>query len=73
MKRNVFKTIAAVVLAGFAAASFASPDAQLELQPKRLEFGWFKRPVEATSYQTPASSSGVVRQDYRYLTDYSPN
>ncbi len=72
MKRYLSKTIAAVVLAGFAATSFAN-EAQPELQPKRLEFGWFKQPVDATSFQTLTSSSGAVRQDYRFLTDYSPN
>ena len=72
MKRNVLKTLAAAVLFGLASTSFAY-DSEPELQPKRLEFGWFKRPVDATSYVTPSSSANAVHQDYRFLTDYSPN
>jgi hypothetical protein len=72
MKRTVLKTLAAAVLVGLASTSFAY-DSEPELQPKRLEFGWFKRPVDTTSYVAPSSSADAVRQDYRFLTDYSPN
>ncbi|MFM9887333.1 MAG: hypothetical protein ACKVQT_30265 [Burkholderiales bacterium] len=72
MKRNVLSVTAVAVLLGIASTGFAS-DADLELQPKRLEFGWFKRPVDTTSYVMPSSITYAGGQDYRFLTDYSPN
>lgn len=71
MKRTVLKTLAAAVLFGLASTSFAS-DSEPELQPKRLEFGWFKRPIDTTSFVTPSVSANTARQDFRFLTDYSP-
>ncbi len=71
MQRNIVKVIAAAALAAFAATSFAN-EAQPELQPKPLEFGWFKRPVDTTSYVS-SSNADTKRQEYRFLTDYSPN
>ncbi len=72
MKRNVLSVAAVAVLLGVASTAFAD-EAQPELQPKPLELGWFKRPVDATSYVTPLSSTYAGRHDYRFLTDYSPN
>jgi hypothetical protein len=73
MQRTVINTLAAAILAGLAATSFAAADAELELQPKRSGFGWFKQPIDATSYVTQSPSADTTRQDYRFLTDYSPN
>ncbi|MFN0300405.1 MAG: hypothetical protein ACKVQU_08625 [Burkholderiales bacterium] len=72
MKRNVLSIAAVAVLLGVASIGFAD-EAQPELQPKRLEFGWFKQPVDTTSYVTSSTSAYAGRQDYRFLTDYSPN
>ena len=73
MKRKIIGALASVVVFGFASTGFAN-EAQPELQPIPLEFGWFKRPVESTnaaSHVAPtATQSG---NDYRFLTDYSPN
>ena len=72
MKRNVMSVAAVAVLFGVASTGFAN-DAEPELQPKRLEFGWFKRLVDTTSYVTSSASAHAGRQDYRFLTNYSPN
>ena len=73
MKRKIIAALASVVVFGFASAGFAN-EAQPELQPIPLEFGWFKRPVEATNAATNVSpSSTQAGNAYRFLTDYSPN
>ena len=72
MKRNVLSVAAVAVLLGVASTAFAD-EAQLELQPKPLELGWFKRPVDTTSYVASSMSTDAGRQGYRFLTDYSPN
>ncbi len=72
MKRNIMSVAVVAVLFGVASTGFAN-DAEPELQPKRLEFGWFKRPVDTTSYVTSSTSAYAGRQHYRFLTDYSPN
>lgn len=71
MQRNIVKVIAVAALAAFSATSFAD-EAQPELQPKRLEFSWFKQPVDTTSYVSFSSSVDTKRQDFRFITDYSP-
>ena len=71
MKRNTL--VALAVVCGFASSGFAN-EAQPELQPIPLEFGWFKRPVESTNAATNvAPTSTQAGNDYRFLTDYSPN
>ncbi len=72
MKRNALNVLLSVAVLGFASGSFAN-EAQPELQPKRVEFGSFKFPVEATSYVALARSADAKQQDYGFLTDYSPN
>jgi hypothetical protein len=72
MKRNVLSVAAVAVLLGVASTGFAD-EAEPALQPKPLELGWFKRPVDTTSYVISSTSTYAGRQDYRFLTDYSPN
>ena len=71
MNRYVLKTTAMAAALGLASISFAN-EAQPELQPTPLEIGWFKRPVEATSYVMHVSPSTTKPQDYRFLTDHAP-
>lgn len=70
MQRNLSTLIAVIAFAGFAATGFAD-EAQPELQPKRLEMGWFKKPVESTTYEAPRPAA-VEGRDYRVVTDFSP-
>ncbi len=73
MKKQILTAVAAVVVFGFATTGFAN-EAQPELQPIPLELGWFKRPVESTNAATNvAPTSTQAGNDYRFLTDYSPN
>ncbi len=75
MKRNILGALASVVLFGFASSTFAN-EAQPELQPTPVEFAWFKRPVESTQLTNATQSATAPKQianDFRFLTDYSPN
>jgi hypothetical protein len=73
MQRTTLGTLATAAFFGIFSASFASADPQLELQPTPLEIGWFKRPVDMTSYLASFSNVDVAFQDNRLLTDFSPN
>lgn len=70
MQRKLSVLLTSVVLSGLTGTGFAD-EAQPELQPKRVEFGWFKKPVEATTYEATPAAAGAV-QDYRVVTDFSP-
>jgi hypothetical protein len=72
MQRNVLNFLLAAAVLGLATNSYAD-ESQPELQPKRVEFGSFKFPVGATSYIDSPRSVETKQQDYRFLTDYSPN
>lgn len=69
MKRNILGALASVVVFGFASSSFAN-EAQPELQPTPVSLSWFNRMSESSGFIPTATQAG---NDYRYLTDFSPN
>lgn len=71
MKRNAFKLIVATSLIAAANASFAN-EAQPELQPKRVEFGSFKMPVDMTQYRAVDTDASATQSQYRFITEASP-
>lgn len=69
MQRKLSTLMVAVALFGFNLSSFAD-EAQPELQPKRYESGWFKKPVDVTTYV--AQPAAAESRDFRFITDFSP-
>ncbi len=68
MNRKIIAVSVSVVVFGFGSTVFAN-EAQPELQPTPLEFGWFKRPVEATNAVTNvAPTPARAENDYSFIT-----
>ncbi len=69
MQRAISVVLTSIVLIGFTAPSFGD-EAQPELQPKRVEFGWFKKPAEVTTYEVQPAAAAP--RNYQFVTDFSP-